>query len=168
MPQLASGRHVGFTTDPLLDWIRDASPDETLRLLASGFSEEDLLSMLFLVEYGEADFEPPTEANPGLGKPRITRLTIRRVLDGEGAGPKQIEKASPTGCSSHEPRACCETFGRMRWSVWRKSRCRRRSKGFLSQEMTKQARAARQIVGLFPFRGPVLPRGELAHWKQSR
>lgn len=84
MPQLASGRHVGFTTDPLFDWIRVASPDETLRLLATGFSEEDLLSILFLVEYGEADLEPPSEANPGLGKPQITRLTIRQVLDGEG------------------------------------------------------------------------------------
>lgn len=84
MPQLASGRHVGFTTDPLFDWIRDASPDETLRLLATGFSEEDLLSILFLVEYGEADLEPPSEANPRLGKPQMTQLTIRRVLDGEG------------------------------------------------------------------------------------
>ena len=84
MPQLASGRHVGFTTDPLFDWIRDASPNETLRLLASGFSEADLLSILFLVEYEGADIGSPTEANPGLGKPQITRLTMRQVLDGEG------------------------------------------------------------------------------------
>lgn len=84
MPQLASGRHVGFTTDPLFDWLRDASPDETLRLLASGFSEEDLLSILFLVEYRDADREPPSEDNPGLGEPQIIRLTIRQLLDGHG------------------------------------------------------------------------------------
>lgn len=76
MPQLTSGRHVGFSHDRLMAWANAQTDNgQWLRFVITGVEPADLWPEMEVVYYRAAE-DSPSPAQPGLGQPYRAGFTV--------------------------------------------------------------------------------------------